>query len=133
MFPFVLLTDDVKLTLTGRTIESNNPQGAIAGVRINANGTVDQNIDNQFFQINADTDWIIPNAAASGPYQVRATVLSGSLSSGTVGVWLDLDVDRSFSVFAAPGNTLSATIRIEIGIGETVIVSADFTLIARAI
>ena len=128
----MLMAGGAILTLTGETIESENSAGAIAGVRINADGTVDQNIDNQFFQINADTDWIIPNAAANDSYQVRATVLSGSLSSGTVDEWLDLDDDRPFSVVATPGNTTTATIRIEIGIGGTAIVSADFTLTADA-
>lgn len=59
-------------------------------------------------------DWITPKAAAGSSYEVRVTVNSGSLSSGTSGSWLSLGLTRTWSVAVSGGGEASANITIEI-------------------
>src|SRR5262245_12007188 len=43
-------------------------------------------------------NWVLPaTSAVAAFYQVRVTVLSGALTSGTTGTWLDLTSSRSWS------------------------------------
>jgi hypothetical protein len=42
-------------------------------------------------------DWLNPKASAPSLYEVRATVTSGSLSSGTAGSWLALTSNRTWT------------------------------------
>lgn len=41
-------------------------------------------------------DWIAPKSAAGGNYECMATVVSGSLSTGTAGSWLALSSDQEW-------------------------------------
>lgn len=120
------------VTISGGTIGSENPTGGIAAVRFNTDGTVDRGIDGGFVQINADTDWIRPTVHASASYELRCTVESGTLSSGTTDTWLAMDDNRTFSVVAGPGQFATATITIEIRIGGTVLASGVYTLSVNA-
>ena len=63
-------------------------------------------------------DWISPKAFAPGAYECRATLNSGTLSSGTTGSWLALTSTRTWTC----ANTASANLTIEIrnGSGTTV-------------
>lgn len=116
------------VSISGETIGSENPTGGIAAVRFNTDGTVDRGIDGGFIQIDADTDWIRPTAYASAAYELRCTVESGTLSSGTADTWLAMDDNRTFSVVAGPGQFATATITIEIRLGGTVLASGVYTL-----
>lgn len=85
-------------------------------------GTVDQG------------DWISPKSAAGAAYECRATVLLGSLSSGTNGVWQALNVDRSWSVtdITANGIPNEAIIQVEIRLASgAVLASAEIGLTAE--
>jgi hypothetical protein len=58
-------------------------------------------------------DWISPKGAAGSSFEVRCTVNSGSLSSGTTGSWLNLGSNRSWnSSVAALGGTAGANVTI---------------------
>lgn len=79
-------------------------------------------------------DWIDPKANAPSDYEVRATLNSGTLSSGTTGSWLALTSNRSWSVaqFVNSGSSNAADLTIEIrkGSGAT-LASANVTLEAE--
>jgi len=74
----------------------------------------------------------INNAALVGQYECRATVTSGSLSSGTVGAWQSLSTTRSWSRGAAAGTFQTCTFTLEIRKASTseVLNSATITLTA---
>jgi len=77
------------------------------GVRINTDGTVDENVDGSYSQIDAGTDWIIPNGSASALYEVRATLNSGSLdTSAGVDVWLAISEAREWATQSSANLTL---------------------------
>lgn len=79
----------------------------LAGVRINTDGTIDKNLDSTYSQIDAGTDWVIPNSAAGSLFEVRCTLDSGSLlvDAGT-GTWLAMSTNREW------GTDSSATITL---------------------
>ena len=79
-------------------------------------------------------DWIDPKAAAPGTYEVLATIVSGSLSSGTTGSWLALTSNRSWSVTRGSLGDATCIITVEIrkGGGAT-LASATIELTAEVI
>ena len=98
--------------------------GEVAGIRYNADGTVDNNIDGVYTQVNSSTDWIIPNSAASSAYQIRATLNSGDTPDGTLGSWLALSSNREWTLTS----TGSCSLNIEIGYGGVAESSGTVTL-----
>lgn len=66
-------------------------------------------------------DWVTPKSAASN-YECRATLVSGTLSSGTTGSWLALTTNRSWSCERSSFGVTAATISLEIRkIGTTTV------------
>lgn len=59
-------------------------------------------------------DWITPKNAAGANYEVRATVNSGSLSTGTTGSWLSLGSSQSWSAVQSGAGVTGAELLIEI-------------------
>lgn len=72
-------------------------------------------------------DWISPKAAAGGNYEVRATVVSGSVSSGTTGSWLALSSDRTWTRSRVTSGTDTVVLTIEIRRTGTTTVLATCT------
>lgn len=74
-------------------------------------------------------DWVLPNNRASD-YECFATLLSGSLATGTVGSWLALTSDRMWGVedtsFTLQDAQLAISIR-RVGTSD-VLASASITL-----
>lgn len=58
-------------------------------------------------------DWVTPKASAPGAYEVRATLNSGTLASGTTGTWQALTTTRSWT--CAFDGTANLTIEIRDG------------------
>lgn len=109
------------VTLTDFNVNWSRASFCYAGVRVNADGTVDRHgsIGTAYGQMNAETDWIIPNEDASGLYEVRCTLNSGTLegSSDATGSWLALSSDRLWRVFDnsyPPATAETAELFIEI-------------------
>jgi len=75
-------------------------------------------------------DWITPTSAASGAYEVKATLNSGALTTGTTGSWLALSSTREWTVETSIG-VVDANLTIEIRRGSTVLDSATVTLSAQ--
>lgn len=57
--------------------------------------------------------WVTPTTAASD-YEVLATITSGTLSSGTTGVWLALTSDRTWTVYKATAPSKVCIFRVDI-------------------
>ena len=78
-------------------------------------------------------DWITPKASAPSDYEVRATLNSGTLTSGTTGSWLALTSNRSWTLTQATvgaADQVDLTIEIRKGSGAT-LASATVTLDAE--
>ena len=82
----------------------------LVGVRFNTDGTVDKRIAT-YTQIDVSTDWIIPNTAASGSYEVMTDNWADTGGSGggfnaaaaAEGVWIALTANREWNVQAVGG------------------------------
>jgi hypothetical protein len=122
----LLATPDV-VTLSGG---SNNAfkfgANALAYFWFNSDGTVDtQDNTSSPIQVNASTDWVIPNGSAPGSYRVKYSSLTGDTSffSGTVGAtYTALTSSRYFYVFdtttTAGGKSATCTAHIDDGTTE---------------
>lgn len=78
-------------------------------------------------------DWIAPKSAAPSDYEVRATLVSGTLSTGTTGSWLALSSNRTWTlqqVAIGTATQVSLTIEIRKGTGAA-LASASVTLDAQ--
>jgi hypothetical protein len=103
------------VALSGETI--SNLSSGTAAVRVNTDGTVDK-LDPGASQIDASTDWIIPNSAASSLYEVSWSQVSGDTPSysnmAVAGTWYDLSVSRYVGYQPSPGAGESGVIRLSI-------------------
>ena len=74
--------------------------------------------------------WITPTTGASTHY-VRATLTSGTFTTGTTGSWLALTTDREWTTLVNTSGTKSTTATFEIATdsgGTNVVASASVTL-----
>ncbi len=107
------------VTLSGETIQHITVSGPWAGVRINSDGTIDKRTGATptYTQIDAVTDWIIPNGDASALYDVKIEEVSltggGSPTFSNPGgagkglsTWFDLGSNREWGV-RTPGPSQS--------------------------
>lgn len=112
------------VTVSGRVIADavSDPDDAEVRLRFNSDGTVDTYTSSGgYSQIDSTTDWIIPNAFASGLYEIRATNNSASPDSGPAfGSWHTLDSNREWIwTQTAPGNkNIDVDIEIRYGSGN---------------
>lgn len=96
----IILTDAMDngsvVTLSGEininAIDAASPWSSISGIRVNDDGTIDRYTHNVGYQqIDASTDWIIPNASASSDYEFWLEVDTGSSPnylSDSVDTWI---------------------------------------------
>ena len=126
------------VTLSGGTNTAFSfGSNALAYHLANSDGTFDQK-DNfaASQQINATTDWVIPNSSAPGTYRIRHTSLSGDTASftpaGAINVYLGLTSTRSWLVTdTSPGfANKSCTYTLEIDDGTTSQDTGSYTLTA---
>ena len=61
-------------------------------------------------------DWIDPKSSAPGDYEIRATLISGTVTSGTIGTWQALTSNRQW--FIVSSNSKTTQIFFEIRDGE---------------
>lgn len=77
---------------TGITGFTTQPGTAIAGVRVNTDGTIDKITGNAssptYTQIDALTDYVIPNGSVTGNERFRCTDNNANLAAGTTGSWV---------------------------------------------
>ena len=107
---------------------------AIAFIWLNSDGTVDeQDNSSSKVQVNASTDWVIPNGSAPGSYRAKHSSMTGdtgnyvgSLSS----VYSVLTSDKYYAVNATVAGTKSITFTAHIDDTSTEQDTATFTLTA---
>ena len=78
------------VTLSGETISDSTSGNSTATVRINNDGTVDENTTSGgLVQIDTATDWVRPEQFAPGTYEHKATATGAALdgSSDPLNVW----------------------------------------------
>lgn len=73
-------------------------------------------------------DWVTPKSAAGANFEVRATLNSGTLTSGTTGSWLALSSTRSWNVVQIGSGSSTAQILVEIRRASTGTVLASCTV-----
>lgn len=127
------------VTLSLTTLSANVSYGSgssgTAGIRVLNNGNVEELSAIGWFAQNATTEWAdVDGVAGTGDdYEVRMTVSTGSVDTGTTGAWLALTSDRSWTISHASadlGTSQEATGTIEIrhAVNTADIVSASFTI-----
>ena len=126
------------VTVTADTITDSDVGGlALAGIRFNADGTVDEYVGGSFSQIASATDWIRPTDEASSLYEVAYWGASGepfSVQASSEGSWINLGSDRLYYMRADSGegaNSITCTFGIRYD-GGSVIDSATFTITATS-
>lgn len=118
------------VTLSGETaIDSSQtePDVAIAGVRINTDGTLDKITGTEatpvYTQIDALTDYVIPNAAAPGAYQFQCTDNNANLDAGSdaTGSWQAISLGAQLYYVTADATTTLLDIDLDVrqGTGAT--------------
>ena len=85
-----------------------------ASITFNSNGTV-SSVGNV---ATYTTDWIDPTSAAPDDYEIRATISSGTMTSGTFGSWLALTSNRTWSKTQFTVGSSSAQVLFEIRKGS---------------
>ena len=103
------------VTINNGTV-SNFQVGAssTASITFNSNGTV-SSVGNV---ATYTTDWIDPTSAAPDDYEIRATISSGTMTSGTFGSWLALTSNRTWSKTQFTVGSSSAQVLFEIRKGS---------------
>lgn len=108
-----------------------DPANAQAGVRFNSDGTIDKNEGGSYTQIDANTDWIIPNGADKTPYTVRCTDNNANLAAGSAatGTWLAATSTWNWYIEQTSFGTKNLDIDLEISPdgGTTIIASGNYT------
>lgn len=91
---------------------------ATAGVRVNTDGTVDKRRGGDYFQIDAATDYVIPNDASKTNVRFRCTNNGSALAGGSAatGSWLDITANREWFVQRSTVGIDTLNIDIEISI-----------------
>lgn len=121
----------VRVTVTDQTAEAVGSSGAVeASYELQSDGDV------YIYEAGTPTFieyWAMPPSAAN--MEAKATVTSGSISSGTTGSWLALSTTRTWTVSRATVGISSATMTVEIRrIGTTLTLgSCSVTLTAEKV
>lgn len=110
------------------TSVANSPGTANAGYRLGNDGNIYSETGSGFF--DGGTDWINPTSAAGSAYEVRALIVSGSVSSGTIGSWQALSSNWEWIVSRSTIGTSTAVLTIEIRLASdgSVLDSATITI-----
>lgn len=106
-----------------------DPANASATYTLDNNGTVTKTLTSGTTVLGS---WITPNGSAGAAFECRATIVSGSVSSGTTGSWLTLDTDRSWSRTQGVLGTSTVVLTVEIRRVSTGDVLATATITIEA-
>ena len=125
----------VTYALSGETgINGSQPGGTSnAGVRMNADGTVDKLVDTVYSQIDTATDYIIPNSAVKTAIRFRATNNGDALDAGSsaTGSWLSAPCEWYVETSGVPVN-LDVDVEISIDSGSSTHDTGAYTGSAEA-
>lgn len=77
-------------------------------------------------------DWVSPNSAAPGSYEVRADIVSGSVTGSATGSWLALTSSRTWTIQLLGEGFFSAILTVSIRLSGVTLASCTVTLEATA-
>lgn len=128
MFIGVPAAGGAVVTITNDTNEAFNfSADAVAQHIWNTDGTLDEKDNsNSPIQINASTDWIIPNDAASSSYRIRHTSATGDtgapwVPAGAINTFIAISAARAYKVTDTTatigGKSVTYAIEIDDGSG----------------
>lgn len=129
----ILLAGGVTVRITNQSIIDTGGYPCLARYTLNASGAAERQTNTSGVSEIASNQWIVPRSAAGANYEARATVTSGTLTSGTTGTWLPLSTSRSWDVQTGAPGSIEATITVEIRFAPTaeVLTSASIYLYAE--
>lgn len=116
-----------RVTLSGSYDDTvvANPGPAVASFALESDGDIVTSVDGD------EGDWVVPRGAA-GSYECRATAVSGTVTSGTIGSWQALTSTRTWTKSRATVGSVTAVIDIEIRKGSgPVLATTQVTLYAE--
>lgn len=125
------------------------PRGSSGPIVSISNGSVDASATSPssataYYELQSDgdtvtsdgaiADWLIGSVTGSD-YECRATLVSGTLSTGTTGSWLALSSPRSWTVTRSSLGSKTCTFDVEVGLvgTSTALDTARITLTAEVI
>ena len=116
----------VVYTLSGEVIVSLGAGDQTAGIRFNADGTVDkETTGGGFQQIDSATDWVIPTASRTGSERVRAVATppgdDWTSEAAVPGTWVDISTNPRWYLTddeAVGLDTGNVTFQIDDGAGN---------------
>lgn len=116
------------VTLSGEAV--SNALSGVASLFLNADGTMDKTDFGGRAQIDASTDWIIPNTGASDKFDMRYTNHSGDVldtEPAAEDVWVDCGSEREMSITGNKSCSFDIEIRDVQGI---TVASASYSLLS---
>ena len=115
-----------RITLSPQTIThaSGGLLSATAGYGLYSDGNAKQTVGATVSTLEA---WI-DRVANVGDFECRATLVSGTLTTGTTGSWLALSADRTWSRTSSAGSTNTTVLTVEIRRTATGVVQASVTI-----
>lgn len=121
----------VAITHAAATAFTTSPATATARYQLDAAGTV--SATQALSALAVRGEWINPNSEASGSFECRATLLTGTIS-GTFGTWQTLDSNRQWTMVALSGNGVqNATMTLEIRRAGVVLTTSTISFTAESI
>ncbi len=125
----------IRVSLSNVSIDESviAPAAASCGYQLDIDGDINHRKTGTGGAYVDSGDWITPKAAAGINYEARVTVTSGTLSSGTSGSWLPLNITRTWTVTAVSTiKTCTFTLEIREATSGTVVASASITITAES-
>jgi hypothetical protein len=119
------------VSFNGGSIIAFSLTTATAGVTFRDDGTVVQDKNGNTSVLE---NWAAPTQSGLGSsYEVRATLQSGTTPSGTLGTWLSISTNPTWSLTATSGTAKNCDLLIEVRPnGGAVLDSATYSLNAEA-
>lgn len=132
--------DGANLQLSDEVVNvSTSSENAIAGIRVNTDGTIDKRELGIYTQIDSATDWIIPNGAASSSYEFRITSVTFNIGSvffiqaAAANTWINMAAAREWTVqdanpFGDGEVDVDFLLEVRLGSSGSAITNGSYTL-----
>lgn len=114
---------------TGISDLETQPATAYAGIRVNADGTIDKREGSTYTQIDAATDWAIPNGSVTGNEEFFCTDNNANIDGGSdaTGVWASPPLEWFVANATAVPKSLSLTLQIRAKSGASALDSGAYS------
>ena len=114
---------------SGISALETQPATAYAGIRINADGTIDKRVNSVYTQIDAATDWGIPNGDITGDEEFYCTDNNANIDGGSdaTGSWEAAPLQWYVANSAGAPKLLDLTVQVRPASGEPAADSGEYT------